>query len=262
MSADPRLERAGSFSWLLALQYGSLEDTKQRVALTKSLYEAEVAYNDAAFGALLQSLRHEGLLDNTFVIFLSDHGQEFDDGHRWQHGGGLSEKLIRIPLLIRPPGGLGSPFREESLVVQHVDILPTLLDLLNIPIPSMTDGTSLLAAPWRDVRRVYAQQRFVLAGTRLWKAVHDKGDYYEGNAVIEWPWKLIHRLNPERRVQLFDLASDPGETRDLSGEEPEISRHLLERLQRKLARATRSGASEAEIEAGLRKQLEALGYAR
>src|SRR4029079_11151819 len=104
-------------------------------------YDGEIAYADAALGKLLAMIeaRHPGAI----VIVTADHGEEFDDHGGRYHGSSLYEEQIRVPLVIAVPGV--AP-RVVSGPVELIDIAPTILGLLDIPIPSRMRGEAL--GPW------------------------------------------------------------------------------------------------------------------
>ena len=111
----------------------------------RSLYDAEVSFNDAAFGRLIEYLREQGRLDETIVILTADHGEEFWEYGRRGHGRSLAEPVIHVPLILRFPS---DPRVERGMrskrPVELVDVLPTLLDLLGLGTPAQLDGASLL----------------------------------------------------------------------------------------------------------------------
>jgi len=115
--------------------------TDKDIAHMIALYDGQVRQTDEDLGQLLDYLKRRGLLDNSLVIVLGDHGEEFyDHGHTSHHG--VYEELIHIPMIISLPTRLRTARQVDSLVSQ-VDILPTILDYLKIPIPPQCSGKSL-----------------------------------------------------------------------------------------------------------------------
>lgn len=110
----------------------------------RSLYDAEIAYSDFEFGRLIQYLRDRRLLDDTIVIFTSDHGEEFWEYGRRGHGQALVDTLLQVPLVVRYPGDsrVVAGLRRE-FAVELVDILPSLLDLAGLAIPEGLDGRTI-----------------------------------------------------------------------------------------------------------------------
>jgi arylsulfatase A-like enzyme len=216
------------------------------------LYDAEIAFNDESFGRLLEKL-HELRLDaDTLVILLSDHGEGFDEHGSFRHGTTLFSEEIRIPLVIRFPGGVGRG-RVVDAAARQVDVLPTILDVAGVPIPAGLAGRSLLPAaseafpaPEPDGTFAYLDRRGRVVET-----------------AIEGGRKLI-RFRVEGRgapgIGLFDLASDPGETRDLAASERVWREYLLARLDAAAAAPPGPEPPSATLDAEQRRALEALGY--
>jgi arylsulfatase len=125
--ADPQI---GLRRHLRALGDGSLRAAPETVSELVALYDAEVAAADTSFGALLDELGRRGLADETIIVFVSDHGEEFADHGGFEHSRTLYEEVLRVPLIVRAPGF--AP-RRVAASAQHVDLLPTLLDLVAVP---------------------------------------------------------------------------------------------------------------------------------
>jgi Sulfatase len=164
-------------------------------------YRNALHYADAALGQLLEGLNRRRLTESTLFIFCGDHGQAFG-----QHPGNfghtlfLYEENVRVPLIVAAPGLIDRPERIQR-VASLVDTMPTILDLLGLPIPSGLEGGSLL----RGVERI------ALFCT----------DYSLGLLGLrDGRWKMIHELETGRS-RLFDLQADPEEQTDLSREHPE-----------------------------------------
>jgi len=105
-----------------------------------ALYDGEVKQTDNDLGEMLKVLKDRGILDNSIVIILGDHGEQFyEHGHTSHHG--VYEELIHIPLAVSIPGTQAKGKIIDSLVSQ-VDILPTILDYLQIPVPDTCQGKS------------------------------------------------------------------------------------------------------------------------
>ncbi len=119
---------------------GSREDER---AATVAKYDGEIAYTDAQFGRLVEALKAKGLFDNTVILVLSDHGEEFWEHGALGHGQSLYEEVLRIPFLLRLPKALHAGTRIPGLL-EVVDIAPSLLDFLALPPESGFEGRSFL----------------------------------------------------------------------------------------------------------------------
>jgi arylsulfatase A-like enzyme len=216
------------------------------------LYDAEIAFNDESFGALIEKLHELDLYARSLIVLVSDHGEGFYDHGSWRHGTSVFDEEIRIPFVVKFPEDLGRGARVER-VARHVDLLPTLLDYLGEPIPASLQGRSLL--PGLDApREDDAPPTF---------AYLDRGGRRMEGALAHGR-KLV-RFGAEGRgpatLQLFDLRSDPRETRDVSEEQPIWLGYLRAQLDGALLRAPAgSPPPRAEIDDDLRRSLKALGY--
>ncbi len=234
--------------YLLQLNQGEEQPDPGTAEALSRLYDAEVAQNDRAFGQLLDELAARGLAGDTAVIYVSDHGEEFEEHGRWEHGISLYEEVLRIPFVMRLPGI--APRRIET-PAQHVDLLPTLLAYLGIEAPA-TDGRDLLSEPERgdDPPDVYA---------------HLDVDNHRSSTVIRGHYKLVLPQSPSQGSEpmLFDLEADPGERENLAPNRPEIVRRMTGLLAERGLAGEVEPAVELEddqVDEDLRRRLRALGY--
>ncbi len=247
--ADPEI---GATAQLRALAQGA-PLTRGAPADLIALYDAEIAHNDASFGALLAGLRTRGRYQNSLIVFLSDHGEAFREHGAWQHGNALFEEELAIPLLIRLPDGRGWGLRVAS-PAGPIDVLPTLLDALGLEIPARVEGRSLLPALAGAAAAAPAAPAFS----------HLERDGLELESALRGGRKLVRSLGPDAaglRLALFDLRLDPGERRNLALFEPVWAGYLGAEL-RALRERAGAGATApaAPLDPELRERLEALGY--
>src|SRR5690606_16138670 len=173
-----------------------------------ALYHAEIAANDASFGALLHRLETLGIDQETAVILTSDHGEEFLEHGSWTHGRTLYEEQLRIPFIVRFPRGLGAG-RELPGPAEQIDLAPTVLELAGLDIPASLPGRSLLADLTAGTRRAPRPSFAFL-------------DHHDDHlaAVVLSQWKLLRVDRREAMLlrppeMLFALGSDPAEREDL-----------------------------------------------
>ena len=210
----------------------------------RARYDEELLGLDRELGKLFASLRAGGAWDETLVVVTADHGEEFGEHGGWFHGHTLHDELIHVPLVVKPPASWGAPRgRTVEALVEHRDLAATLLEAAGVA--AAPAGTASLL-PW--VRGEEGPSRpFVVAESMDQVAVRTAG------------WKLLVDKAGGKRV-LYDLAADPGETRDVAAEHPdrvgELRRHLVG-WRRALVPAARR---EVEIDEETRKGLEGLGY--
>lgn len=230
------------------------------MAYLETLYLGEILGNDHAFGSFVEGLRARGRLDDTLVAFVADHGEEFGDHGGHGHGHTLYRELTRIPLVVRLPRAARGGTREAQPVAQ-VDLLPTLLSLAALPPPELREGRDLSSLFLG--RGTPAEAPELVSETRFGKA--DKA------ALRVGALKLIVNDDPriygglEGPVELYDVAADPGEHRNLAARRPIAVQYLRGRLeelrssQRRAAELLHGGA-KVELSEDDRAELRALGY--
>jgi arylsulfatase A-like enzyme len=176
-----------------------------------SLYDGEIAFTDRAMGALLNGLRERGLLENTLLVLLSDHGQEFFEHGAYGHGHSLYGEVLAVPLVFSLPGRIpeGRRVREQARLL---DVMPTILDILGVEPGTRVEGASLLPliAGGGGVRS--APDAVLPPEMAFSEAVRLGG---EKKALTGPGAKTIHDVNSGETV-VFDLAADPGEANALS----------------------------------------------
>ena len=221
-------------------------------------YDQEIAHTDSHIGRLLDELRKRGLYDDTVVVFVSDHGEEFGE-----HGGvyhyTLHGEVMRVPLIIRAPGL--AP-RSDSALIEQVDVLPTILGLLRIaPDPGAAlPGRDALAATtphgplfFERNRPSRWHQRGVLDGHYKLVVIEEIPD------VGPEPYVKSPPQNIHPGIYLYDVEADPGETKNLYAEGDERARALLGLLQQHFAQRE-AGEHKLEVNEDLRAKLRDLGY--
>jgi arylsulfatase A-like enzyme len=187
-------------------------------------YDAEVAFTDAEIGRLWDELSARGVLDHTWLIVTSDHGEEFWEHHGFLHGHSLYDELLRVPLVIVPPTAdllapRGVRVREQ---VRLEDVAATVFDVAGVQPSVPLDGTSLLgeyfmrnpAAPIVGEKTARPQ----IAG--FLQQGNAKGWAARANGM-----KLIAELG--EIPLLFDLAADPAEAQPITFQKPSITTALM-----------------------------------
>jgi arylsulfatase A-like enzyme len=235
------------------------EMTPQEVDLLRALYDEEIRFTDAGIGRLLERLDELGLRDETLIVFTADHGEGFLAHGHLGHTSTLYEELVRVPLILRPPG-LAAAGRVVRRPVSVVALTPTILDLVGVDASDLALQAGSLT-PWLggagdgEPVEIYCEVDFVpVRATRLVPETHKQ-------ALIGKRYKLI-RDAASGRLELYDLRGDAEETHDLAERRPTLTAELAEGLERWLAQA----ATEALDAAGIRldeaeiERLEALGY--
>jgi arylsulfatase A-like enzyme len=222
-------------------------------------YDTAIRFADDQLGELLAVVDPE----HTLVVIVSDHGETLGErAHVLDHGGQVFDEQIRIPLVMRGPGL--APRRVES-PVETVDLLPTLLELLDVPAPPQlaVEGRSLVPL----LRGAAEAGRPVFSSSRAIAARHrDRGYRFRPGAQIHSvrgrDWKLVvYPTLGSDTLELYDLGADPGERDPRDGAGSDAARLAL--LEAWLARAARAAdaAAPPPPDPALREQLRQLGYA-
>lgn len=196
-----------------------------QVRLSRQGYYGSVSFVDEQIGRMLQTLENRGMLDNTLILYTSDHGDMTGDHHLWRKGYAY-EPAARIPMILRWPGAISESMRGSVLTMpaELRDILPTFLEAAGVATPQQIDGRSLLDA----VRGVPDWRAFI-------DLEHDicYGPDNHWNALTDGKSKYIFHAR-DGREQLFNLETDSGETRDLASE-PASSNMLAHWRERMIA---------------------------
>ncbi len=181
---------------------------------------------DDNVGRFLSFLEKTGLDEKTIVIFMTDNGPQQDRYRDGLHGlkASVYEGGIRVPFLVRWPGKVTAARKVETPAA-HIDILPTLLEVVGVPLPEgrKIDGTSLLAV-WEDAGVTLPERLLFFQSHR-----GDVPDLGRCCAVRGPRYKLVQARGwspgpppSDPSWELFDLVSDPGETKDVAKERPEL----------------------------------------
>jgi arylsulfatase A-like enzyme len=221
-------------------------------------YDGEIGYTDQQLGRVLAALARLGLERSTLVVVTADHGEELME-HGWMyHGLHIYEESVRIPLILRWPGVLPAG-RTVEAPVQLVDLAPTLLALLRVPVEAPAfQGESL--APALLGREALDPERPVFLQRQHYDGSDPKlGARGEKFAVRHGRWKYIHGLE-EGTFELFDLVDDPDERQNLQARLPERVEALGEEIEAWRKRYARAVGPPAAVSEEDRRRLEALGY--
>jgi arylsulfatase A-like enzyme len=236
-----------------------LDLTPDELNFIKALYDEEVRHTDAGVGRLLAALSELDVDRNTLVIVTSDHGEEFLDRGWLGHTRTLYDELVRVPLLIRLPEKNYSP-KVSDVPISLTALTPTILDLVGVDsmpfdfqarsFSRMLDaGTTELGGD------VLSEVDFIPFNSGKWvREVHKKSVVADRHKVV--------RDDTTGLVEVYDLADDPGETRNLAPERPELAARLLSRLEEWVAEA---GSNALTLEDVLLEEqqidkLRSLGY--
>lgn len=220
-------------------------------------YQGAVTYVDDEVGRLLDALEKRALLGRTAIILTADHGESLGEHDMYFVHTGLYEPTVHVPLIMYFPGTArqGVAVRE---VVETVDILPTLLEYLRIPLPRGIRGRSL----WPLIGGEIAPQRIAYiehAGRNLVALRSDRFKYVKHLRTLH-----IQPSYPfvEGREELYDLKADPHERREVAADMLDVVRVFRRELGARRADRLGLATGQAELTAETLEVLRALGYVR
>ncbi|HEY8154649.1 MAG TPA: sulfatase-like hydrolase/transferase [Myxococcota bacterium] len=211
------------------------------------LYDGEVAFTDRSLAGVLESLHSEGVFDDTLIVFTSDHGEEFLDHGNFGHARTLFDELIRVPMIIKFPRQTEGAVSTQ--LAGHVDLLPTILEILKIDVDHEISGVSVLPK-----ERSVDDSRTIFSETNRGQRVR---------AVIWKNFKLIYDMKSDGH-RLFDLLRDPKETRDVQRDHQATATRLRDELRGWMRQEEANAAAPASVEMteDEKARLRSLGYLR
>lgn len=181
---------------------GEIVPSARDVQHLLALYDGEITYWDYHLGRFLERLAAEGLLTNALVVVTSDHGQMFGEHGKWVHRNSLYEEVLRVPLFMRYPGVIPTG-RTITAPVTTADLMPTVLDLVGLPVPGGLDGRSLkpiLQGSQPPRRSIYAEMD---AEPNPSSPGHWIAPPYDLRSVKDDGWKYIHQVNRPSGHELY-----------------------------------------------------------
>ena len=218
-----------------------------------ALYDASVEYADLLFGRVLDMLKEQGIYDDSIIILISDHGEEFFEHGGREHGRLFTEHL-HVPLMIRFPAGSGLAPRTVKGTVRLFDVLPTVMDYLGLPAGAPVQARSFL--PLIDGRGGYAPAVVSYNGPDLQFLRIEK----DGRSWADEGY-------PGSTATLFELGPEPAEQTNLAAARPELVADMEgiageQRAQDAafLEKLERAAPATQPLDPRLVEQLEALGY--
>lgn len=203
-------------------------------------YDGEIAFVDSQIGKLLDGFRDHHLLDNTVIVISGDHGESLGDHGEAEHGIFLYSATLRVPLIVHFPQKI-QPHPENHLA-RLVDVTPTILDIAGIKTGQTFDGASLLGE------------------------VQDRENYEESSTGFNrYGWSPLYAIRNDQwhyilapKPELYDLRSDPTESKNLQLANSAIASALDHQLQSATRVTTESDHPQMSPE--VREQLQSLGY--
>lgn len=234
------------------------------------LYDASVLYSDKVLvKALVDGLKALGIYDNTMIILLSDHGEEFYEHKAWAHSHSVYDEVIKVPLIIKffasEHAGVKTK-RYEHLI----DVMPTICDAIDVDYPNQySDGETLINIIKNgnkgDGERIFLSELLTdpIDGKIPKKMAINQGknklilnDEYDPQTLTYFNYP-----HPElERFEIYDLEADPDESANFALSSPGLTRQLLKFMEIHFVQKCEWSSIKAENEDEIREQLRALGY--
>ena len=247
-----------------AINEKKLRVTDEDVRHFIALYDGGIRYTDAKIGEFLTYLRNCGLYDQSLIVITSDHGEEFMEHDNVGHQQLYYRSNLHVPLIMRIPNYSQKAMRIDELI-RSVDLLPTILDIAELPPHPSAQGRSFYPAIKR--RNNFLKRFFYRISSPFTKDANtsftelknkdSKRHYWTG--ITEDGYKMISSVDADA-VQLFDLEADPFETTNIAGNNTDIADRLSVQWQELYNAKPTHQPSAIDIDEQTRKQLEALGY--
>ena len=216
-------------------------------------YEAEIVYFDRELGRFLDGLATMNLIDDSLIVFTTDHGESLGEHDYWfSHGQTVYRDLVHVPFIVRYPVGATRPrtelvgeYQRVNALVGHLDVLATVAAAFGLPAPP-THGANLFEEELPTGRLIPQHLRGPGAANR-WESLTDAR------------WRLIKQPDG---VFLYDLSTDPGEEVNLAESNAEQVRELEARYREMEARLPSLGlkAIDADLTQEEIDAMNALGY--
>ncbi|MCB9615058.1 MAG: sulfatase [Sandaracinus sp.] len=221
----------------------------------EALHDGEISQHDHHFARFIQTLKDQGLYENTAIVFVADHGEEFREHGSFGHGHSVYEELLHVPLIVRAPGVSA---RRVSTRVSTIDVPATIVELAGLPAMPNTFSRSLVP--------------LMAGGTRSGPEVAMAEFLDERRVIYAGQYKFFVRGN--LTASMFDLGTDPGEQNQLEVSAHPIAARYLRTLQGQFlgasnrsqwlsaeqAGSARLDAGEVQMDGELQQQLRELGY--
>jgi arylsulfatase A-like enzyme len=249
---------------------GAVKMSAEELEVLRGLYDSRLASTDATLGRFLDYLRRCGIMDDTLIFIVADHGENLGEHGLMGHQYCVYDTLVRVPLTIRYPP-LFEAGQRVSDQVQTLEIFTTIMDILGIAkseIPNDVRGRSLVPEKLADDPLPFAVSEYLVPNLVRMRRLYSGYDIarYDRSlrAIRQNGYKFIS--TSDGQSELYDLNADPGETQNLAPQNPVLVQEMQSRLSNWLAsvRATVEVEPEREdvpdVDPMVVKRLQDLGY--
>ncbi len=212
-------------------------------------YDGEIAFADFYLGKIVDKLKEKNILEKTLIVIAADHGEALGEKRELDHGFFLYEDTLRVPLIFCSPRALPA----EAVVYPRarlIDVLPTILDLIKIPVPKEAQGTTLLpyiSGQKKEPLTSYIETYFPL----------DNFGWSPLLGLVDGDWKYIQAPRPE----LYNLRSDPQEENNLFEREKNVANDEARKLAEVIKKYSRNNPQKKRmLTPEEEERLRSLGY--
>lgn len=215
----------------------------------ESPYDGEISYMDHYIGQILDELREKDIFDKTIIILAGDHGEAFGEKDEIDHGYFIYDVTLRVPLIFYSPKYLPQGKVVEARV-RLIDVMPTVLEMLAIPIGEEVQGVSLL--PYIEGRTKQSLSSYI-------ETYFPRENYgcSELIGLIHGDWKYVQAPKPE----LYDLKSDPREENNVFQKEEKVASILMKKLEGMISEFSLKKKTERRrLTSQEKERLRSLGY--
>ncbi len=217
-----------------------------------AVYDGGINYVDYQLGKIFEKLNQLGINDNTIIILTADHGEGFKEHGKLRHGYKPYIELVHVPLIMKGPGIPRNRVYDNS--VQLIDIVPTILEILDMPQRKEMQGRSILAL----MKNCLLEEVF-----KTYSFGHDKDKYEQPFSMSLRTEEWTYIMDQDGPDELYNRINDPKEQNNIIEKKPFIAQKLKKELEDFIALTSEEKLQVTEkvhIDEELKQQLKSLGY--
>ncbi len=244
---------------------GDLEEAEERVMRGEPLkpgeyshllsqYDGGIAYTDAQIGKLIDWLKQRNLYDNTLIVITSDHGEAFGEKNLVLHGNSVYQNLLHVALMIKYPKKAAVGVVNDP--VSLIDIAPTILTSLGVPVDAKMQGRNLLVNATLPKRELFSES----FPCPVPHPPECPGGGCTSRALLAWPYKLV--TSSSGKYEVYDISADPNETHDLSAANETRASELGTELKAWVKTMPARPKQKLKLDWDAVQRLKSLGYAQ
>ncbi|MEW5988260.1 MAG: sulfatase [Chloroflexota bacterium] len=247
---------------------GAVQMTEEDFEILRGLYDSRIASMDDIIGRLVKSLRGMGILDDTMLILIADHGENFGEHNLMSHQYCVYDTLVHVPLIIRYPARFPTGLRVQGQV-QSTELFTTILDVAGIDRQAVKNdlrGRSLVPDELAVAPPLpYAISEYLVPNLERMQRLFAKYNWQQYDRAVRSLRREDYKYiwTSDDRPELYDLKADPGETNNLAAAQPELAAEMQGQMDEWLAsinQSDRSAQPVQELSEDVLERLKDLGY--